>query len=96
MIEVSVKTSEHWSVGAVSKYTAVCTNSTCAVNLGFMTVGDNAPAFCPQWGSGVLENCPSCSEEIESPDNKFCSKCGQRLRFDPDPKTGKVTVILRD
>lgn len=97
MIVVGIKTSDCNAVlGAMSKYTAVCTNSACTVNLGFVTEGDSAPPFCPECGSGVLENCPSCSKEIENPDNKFCPKCGQRLRFDPGPETGKVTVLIGD
>jgi hypothetical protein len=80
----------------MSKYTAVCTNLACTVNLGFVVMGDSTPAFCPECGTGVIENCPRCNKDIENPDNKCCTKCGQRLRFAPDQTTGKVTVILED
>jgi predicted RNA-binding Zn-ribbon protein involved in translation (DUF1610 family) len=77
----------------VSKYTAVCTNAQCPVNIAFEC--DELPAFCPRCGNGVIDHCPHCDREIENPGNYSCSMCGQRLRFDPDPKTGIAEVIIQ-
>ncbi|MGH9454352.1 MAG: hypothetical protein ACRD2O_10340, partial [Terriglobia bacterium] len=57
---------------------------------------DTAPAFCPQCGEAVIEKCLRCGADIISsnPSPHNCTKCGQRLRFDPDPVTKTVTVII--
>lgn len=72
---------------------AICTNSKCLVVLAFDY--KEVPAFCPWCGAGIIEKCPRCQVELpEWPPRsmKFCDKCGQRLRFDPDPTTGKIVV----
>lgn len=79
---------------------ATCTNAKCDYDFGIRSLGNpqtKAPAFCPQCGNGVIEKCPRCEHDLEPdeiPRPKFCEHCGQQLRFDPDARTGKVTVVL--
>jgi hypothetical protein len=76
---------------------AVCTNSTCRVFLLNFYGLDETPSFCPVCGAGIIQNCPRCHmliKEHGDPSPSYCDKCGQRLRFNPDPQTGMVTVIV--
>jgi len=79
-------------------YRAVCTNAQCKVFLpDHKGRDDAAPAFCPECGTGVIERCPKCDTELpwqSSEAKTFCMNCGQRLRFDPDPITRKVTITI--
>ncbi len=70
----------------MSVYNATCTNAACTFDL-YMQVGVTSviPKFCPSDGFGVIENCPKCNEPIEDGLHpKYCSGCGEQLRFDPD------------
>jgi membrane protease subunit (stomatin/prohibitin family) len=78
---------------------AVCTNLACNVWLPDHQENandDTTPQFCPECGSGVIDHCPRCGEELPWQNAKanVFHKCGQRLRFDPDSHTGTVTVVV--
>jgi hypothetical protein len=82
---------------------ALCTNSACDVFLLYYATmldgtGEPPPQFCPKCGSGVIDKCPHCHAETLAnwPSQNNCHKCGERLRFDPDPITGKVSIVLDD
>jgi hypothetical protein len=78
----------------MSIHNATCQNQGCSFNIPG-NLGDEAevPKFCPDCGSPVIEKCTNekCGVEL-APDlhPKFCSKCGQQLRFYKDPVTGKL------
>jgi hypothetical protein len=81
----------------VSILNAVCTNAACKVFLLHYYALEEIPSFCPVCGAGVIEKCPRCDALIKEhgdPSPVFCDKCGQRLRFEPDQATGRVSIII--
>jgi hypothetical protein len=83
----------------MSIYNALCTNAKCEVFLSDYAdervSEQRPPAFCPVCGSPVIDSCPHChTATLEvCPSPNYCA-CGQRLRFDPDPITHKITIIV--
>jgi predicted amidophosphoribosyltransferase len=41
---------------------------------------DGHEKFCPLCGGPTISECPDCHTELESLDQKLCSKCGTRLK----------------
>jgi len=76
---------------------AMCTNTKCLSHFYWERIPEApTPAFCRECGSPVIEFCTNCKTELPPSFPKFCEKCGQQLRFDPDPKTGRVASIEID
>ena len=81
----------------MSVWDVICTNAQCKAFLPQeVDSEEESLGFCPRCGSGTLTKCPKCEHPVDTnwPYANFCKKCGQQLRFDPDPTSGAVTVVI--